>query len=254
MVTNQPGSEEAIDLQLRLRHLVRIEPLAGSVLHMAGCDVAYYKFSSRAFSAVVVLRLPSLELVAWSSAIGDAAFQYTPGLLSFREIPLLIEAWERLDSKPDVVMVDGQGLAHPRRFGLACHLGVLLDKPCFGCAKTRFVGQSKEPKLEAGNYEYLVDQGEVVGAVVRTRDAGAPVYVSPGHLIDVGDSIRLTLEAVRTSRADGRREQDSNEGIVKGKALYRLPEPTRLANILANALRRGESGDAALRTATRIGR
>jgi deoxyribonuclease V len=245
------GPDEAIDLQLSLRERVRIEPLRATVRHIAGCDIAYEKSSTRAHAAIVILNLPTLDVAGWGAAAGEEDFAYIPGLLSFREIPLLLKAWESLNGEPDAVMVDGQGLAHPRRFGLACHLGVLIDKPCLGCAKSWFVGTFKEPKPEPGSYEYLVDGKDIVGAAVRTRERSAPVFISPGHKIDVAGSVELTLDSVRRREVSKNGDRLGVGDGVRSPARYRIPEPTRLANLLADALRRGESGEDALRTATR---
>jgi deoxyribonuclease V len=137
-------------------------------------------------------------------------------LLSFREAPSLLEAWEKLRTKPDVLMLDGQGIAHPRRFGIACHVGVLLDWPTIGCAKSILVGKYGELKPEAGSQTPLIDKGEQVGVALRTKNKVAPVYVSPGHLIDLDSAVDLVLRA--TSK-------------------YRLPETTRQAHLLVNKLR-----------------
>jgi len=142
-----------------------------------------------------------------------------PGLLSFRETPSVLEAWAKLKTEPDALMLDGQGFAHPRRFGIACHVGLLIDRPTLGCAKSVLVGKFDEPKPERGAWTPMVDKGETVGAALRTKSKVQPVYVSPGHLIDLGGAVDLTL------RCDGG---------------YRQPEPTRRAHLLVNALRRGE--------------
>jgi deoxyribonuclease V len=148
-----------------------------------------------------------------------------PGLLSFREVPPLLEAWEKLKTKPDVLMLDGQGIAHPRRFGIACHIGVLLGWPTVGCAKSILVGKYGELGLEAGSRSALIDKGEQVGVALRTKNKVAPVYVSPGHLMDLDSAVDLVLRS--TSK-------------------YRLPETTRQAHLLVNRLRveGGENGEA----------
>lgn len=234
---------QAIELQEVLRRKVQIMPLSLPVNYVAGCDIAYDKDSPRGYAGIVVLALPGLEIVEWSSEIGEVSFPYTPGLLSFRECPLLLSAWRRLRTTPNAVMLDGHGVAHPRRFGLASHFGVMVDKPSLGCAKTAFVGDFECPGEAAGSYECIVDEHEVVGAVVRTRDRTAPIYVSAGHMIDLADSIDLVLRCVRGFA------NSSNLAGRKRGSKYRLPEPTRLANIFVNALRRGETGEAALSSA-----
>jgi deoxyribonuclease V len=142
-----------------------------------------------------------------------------PGLLSFRESPSVLEAWARLKTEPDAVMFDGQGLAHPRRVGIASHVGLLIERPTLGCAKSVLVGKYEEPGAERGSWTPLVDKGETVGAALRTKDRVQPIFVSPGHLIDLEAAVALTL------RCHGG---------------YRQPEPTRRAHLLVNALRRGE--------------
>ena len=159
--------------------------------------------------AVVVLRYPGLEVVVVKVVTGRIAFPYVPGLLSFREAPLVLAACEQLTVTPDLVIVDGQGIAHPRRLGLASHLGLFLDTPTIGCAKSRLCGHHPAPGKEAGSYTELVDRGETVGAVLCTRAGVKPVYVSIGHRIDLTAAIGWVLSCCRG---------------------YRLPEPTRLAH------------------------
>src|SRR5262249_12948151 len=150
--------------------------------------------------------------------VAEATFPYVPGLLSFREAPVVLEAFAKLEHAPDVVVCDGQGLAHMRRFGLACHLGLWLDRPCLGCAKTLLVGKFGAQGPEAGARADLVDRGEVVGAAVRTKRNVQPVYVSAGHRIDLDSAVRV---------------------VLAGAAGYRVPEPTRQAHLYVNELRRG---------------
>jgi deoxyribonuclease V len=138
-------------------------------------------------------------------------------LLSFRETPSFLECWEKLKTKPDVLMLDGQGLAHPRRFGIACHIGLLLDLPTIGCAKSILVGKHEELGLEAGSNVPLIDKNEIVGATLRTKNKVAPVYISAGHLMDLNSAVDLTMRSVTK---------------------YRQPEPTRQAHLLVNQLRR----------------
>jgi deoxyribonuclease V len=187
---------------------------------IAGADVAYDIVGERYYAGVVVVRLPELDVIERVSAIGASAFPYVPGLLSFREAPVLLEAFARLRTEPDAVMFDGQGYAHPRRFGLACHLGLWLERPCLGCAKSRFIGAHQEPGPQAGAVAPLLDGAEVIGSVVRTRARIKPVYVSVGHKIDLPGAVRVVLESC---------------------AGYRIPEPTRQAHLHVNALRRGDA-------------
>ena len=178
---------------------------------MAGADVAYSRRTHRVYAAVVVVALPSLETVETVGVARPATFPYIPGLLSFREVPPLLDAFERLAQAPDVVVFDGQGLAHPRRFGLACHAGLLLDVPSIGCAKTRLVGEHDAVPDRRGASALLRVEGETVGAVVRTRPGVNPVFVSPGHRADI---------------AVGRRPRAGPRGALTGFR-NRSAEPTR---------------------------
>ncbi|HEY0546804.1 MAG TPA: deoxyribonuclease V [Pyrinomonadaceae bacterium] len=210
---------EAVGLQKSLRERVRLRPLERPVETIAGADISFNKFSETIYAGIVVLRLPALEVVEEVCIVSETRFPYVPGLLSFRESPAVLEAWEKLKTEPDAVMFDGQGIAHPRRVGIASHVGLLINRPTLGCAKSVLVGKYEEPPLERGAWTELIDKGEVVGAALRTKSKVQPIFVSPGHLIDLEDAIRLTLAS------DGG---------------YRQPEPTRRAHHLVNALRRGE--------------
>ena len=212
---------EAVELQKSLRERVRLEPLKKAVRTIAGADISFNKFSPVVYAGLVVMRLPSLEVIEEVGVVSETRFPYVPGLLSFREAPSVLEAWAKLKTEPDAVMFDGQGIAHPRRVGIASHVGLILKRPTLGCAKSVLVGKYEEPAEERGNWSELVDpkNGEIVGAALRTKTRTQPIYVSPGHLIDLEGAIRLTLAA------DGG---------------YRQPEPTRRAHLLVNALRRGE--------------
>ena len=202
--------QEAIAIQERLAKLVREEPLAGPVRRIAGIDMSVQ--GDRVQAAVVVLDFPSLQLVEEAVWQGDVPFPYIPGLLSFREVPPVLRALERLSAMPDLLMTDSQGRAHPRRLGLASHLGVLLDAPTIGVAKSRLVGTHPPLPDEKGAWVPLMDRGEVIGAVVRTRAGVKPVYVSVGHRITLAQAVEYTLAC--TTR-------------------YKLPEPTRLAHRLS---------------------
>src|ERR1044072_1700639 len=188
---------EAVELQKELRDQVRIEPLKREVNLVAGCDISFNKFSDIVYAGIVVLRLPELEVVDSATVITKTRFPYIPGLLSFRETPALLEAWEKLNTSPDVVMLDGQGLAHPRRFGIACHFGLITERPTVGCAKTVLVGQYDEPDERAGSYSLMKNKGEIIGAAVRTKYRVAPVYISVGNLIDLPGAIDLALRCVK---------------------------------------------------------
>lgn len=210
---------EAVELQKSLRERVRLLPLSKPVETIAGADISFNKFSPVVYAGIVVLRLPSLEVVEEVGVVSETRFPYVPGLLSFRESPSVLEAWAKLKTEPDAVMFDGQGIAHPRRVGIASHVGLLINRPTLGCAKSVLVGKFEEPDEERGAWSEMIDRGELVGAALRTKTKVQPIYVSPGHLIDLAGAIELTL------RSDGG---------------YRQPEPTRRAHLLVNALRRGE--------------
>ncbi len=209
--------KEAVEAQKEWRSMVRIEPLTREVKTIAGADISFSKFSEVIYSGIVVLSLPDLQIVETASVRSTAKFPYVPGLLSFRETPSFLECWEKLKTKPDVLMLDGQGLAHPRRFGIACHIGLLLDLPTIGCAKSILVGKHEELGLEAGSNVPLIDKNEIVGVALRTKNKVAPVYISAGHLMDLTSAVDLTLRSVTK---------------------YRQPEPTRQAHLLVNQLRR----------------
>ncbi|HKP85984.1 MAG TPA: deoxyribonuclease V [Blastocatellia bacterium] len=230
---------EAVELQKELRKQVRIEPLKGEVRRVAGCDISFNKFSEVVYAGIVIINLPDLEIVETATVITETRFPYIPGLLSFRETPALLEAWEKLQTAPDVVMLDGQGLAHPRRFGIACHFGLLTGLPTLGSAKSVLRGKFDEPDEKAGSYSLMTDKGEVVGAAVRTKDRVAPVYVSVGNRIDLPGAINLTLRCVKGYAAnDGGEKLFDTSPASKSK--YRIPEPTRQAHLLVNELRRSE--------------
>ncbi|AQG81096.1 deoxyribonuclease V [Spirosoma montaniterrae] len=211
---------DAVALQQQLRSQVRILPPTGPLRTIAGCDISFNKFEETVYAGIVVLDLETLETIDEAGVVSTATFPYVPGLLSFREIPSLLEAWAKLTTEPDVVMFDGQGIAHPRRIGIASHGGLFLNRPTFGCAKSVLVGKYNEPAPERGSWSPMTHYRDVVGAALRTKNRVNPVYVSPGHLIDLETAIALTL------RCDGK---------------YRLPEPTRRAHNLVNTLRRNGS-------------
>jgi len=207
---------EAVELQKRLASRVRFTALRKKPKLIAGLDCAFSKDGQRIIAAVVVLEMPGFELVESKSAAGKVTFPYIPGLLSFREAPVCIAAVEKLKTRPDIFLIDGQGVAHPRRLGLAAHLGLFFDKPTIGCAKSRLTGAFDEPPLEKGKHSPLKDNQELIGAVLRTRTNVKPVFVSVGNKCQLKDAIDITLEAATK---------------------YRLPEPTRLAHQLVTKLR-----------------
>ncbi len=211
---------EATEIQKKLRDSISLVPLTRAPKTIAGADISYNRFSDDFFACVTVLSLPALEEAETVYAKGIATFPYVSGYLSFREIPTLLQCFAKLQNKPDVIMADGQGIAHPRRMGIAAHLGLTLGIPTFGCGKSLLYGKGAEPLGSVGAFSDLIDpkQGDVIGAWVRTKARCKPVLISPGHLITLEESIALTLKT------------------TKG---YRIPEPTRRAHILVNQFRTG---------------
>ena len=222
---------QAAALQNRLARKVRFTPLKNPPKLIAGLDCAFSRDGKKIIAVAFVLKPVGFELIETKSAVRNVAFPYIPGLLSFREGPVCIAAVEKLKSKPELFIIDGQGIAHPRRLGLAAHLGLLLDKPTVGCAKSRLTGTFEEPAPEKGSYSLLKDkktardktalelqvmEHEIIGAVVRTRSNVKPVFVSVGNKCLLDDAIKIALAS--TTR-------------------YRLPEPTRLAHQMVSKLR-----------------
>ncbi len=201
---------EAIALQRELASRVERETRLGTVTAVAGIDASYRQGVARA--AVVILSFPELEIVEYAVATRPVTYPYVPGLLSFREAPAVLDALARLHRVPDLLIFDGHGIAHPRRLGLASHIGLVVDLPSIGCAKRRLCGTYREPERERGHHTYLTHRGEVVGAVVRTRTGVSPVFVSTGHRVDLPTAIHYVLACTRK---------------------YRLPETTRWAHRIA---------------------
>jgi deoxyribonuclease V len=191
-----PGKARRIQEQLRER--VRVQPLSEKPECVAGVDVSVRRGVARA--AVVILSYPELIPTEAATAEEIASFPYVPGLLAFREGPVVLRAMERLERRPDVLVFDAQGQAHPRRMGLATHLGVLLDLPSVGCAKSRLCGTHAEPREEKGQWAILEDKGDVIGAVLRTRTRVKPVYVSVGHRVDLETAVSLVMNCTTKYR------------------------------------------------------
>lgn len=202
---------EAMRLQESLRQRIVMENLVGGVQTIAGVDVGIK--GDKAKAAVVVLRYPDLSLLEAALAEQPVTFPYIPGLLAFREAPAILAACEKLQVEPDLFIFDGQGLAHPRRLGIASHVGLILDKPSIGCAKSRLWGTHAEPPAAAGSWVPLYDGQEIIGAVVRTKDGFSPLYVSIGHKVDLETAVAYVLATCRG---------------------HRLPEPCRQAHEAAS--------------------
>jgi deoxyribonuclease V len=207
------AAARAREIQLELAGSVVADERVLTPRLVAGIDISAPDARGMGRGAVVVLRYPELSIVEVQVAEGTVSFPYVPGLLSFRESPLILAACEKLRSTPDLVMVDGQGIAHPRRLGLASHLGLFLDVPVLGCAKSVLCGRHEPLGQEAGCRANLIDNGEVIGAALRTRSGVRPVYVSVGHRIDLDSALEWVMKCCRG---------------------YRLPEPTRLAHLAAS--------------------
>ena len=205
---------QAIDLQRRLAARVEAaDRLPARIATVAGVDVGYEDEQRTTRAAVAVLSFPDLAPLEQVIARRPTTFPYVPGLLSFRELPAVLDALSQLSVMPDIILCDGQGRAHPRRFGIACHLGVLLDLPTIGVGKTRLIGRHLEPGPERGDWTPLLDHAEEIGAVLRTRPGVKPLYISGGHRVCLRTAIELTLACLTR---------------------YRLPETTRAAHRLAS--------------------
>ncbi|HHT9137572.1 MAG TPA: deoxyribonuclease V [Candidatus Wunengus sp. YC60] len=210
--------KKATQIQETLRDLLTFGKYTGEIHTIAGTDVSYDKLTDSFFAGIVVFKLNKhLEIIEEATAMGKARFPYIPGLLSFREAPILLRAFRKLKSNPDIILFDGQGIAHPRHFGLASHMGLILGKPSIGCAKSRLVGEYSSVENTAGAYSKLVYGNKVVGAVLRTKKNTKPIFVSPGHKTNLSFAIRIAMKTCRG---------------------YRIPEPTRQAHLLVNKLRR----------------
>ena len=206
--------EEAIAIQEQLRSQVITANQLSTVRYVAGVDVGYDNADAVSRAAVTVLSFPDLQLQQQSVVRSPTAFPYVPGFLSFREVPAVLDALKNISLVPDLILCDGQGLAHPRRFGLACHLGVLTGIATIGVAKTRFIGEHSEVGFDRGSWQPLLDCTETVGAALRTQAGVKPVYVSIGHKVSLTKAI---------------------EYVLRCAPKYRLPETTRSADQLTSA-------------------
>lgn len=217
----QVSTTEARRIQQRLRHHVKVGVYVRDIRYIAGADISVARFAPTVYAGVVVLDYANLKVIERQGVMARTDFPYVPGLLSFREVPALLQAFAQVETVPDVVVCDGQGIAHPRRLGIASHLGLLLDVPTVGCAKSRLIGQYQEPPLWRGAHTPLYGtDGAVIGAVLRTKDATRPVFVSAGHKMDLGQALDILLHCGRG---------------------YRIPEPTRLADQYVGAMRRAHT-------------
>jgi deoxyribonuclease V len=206
--------EEAREIQHKLKEKIKIIPLKKTPRLIAGVDAAFLK--DRIIGAACIYEYPGMKFVEYTYAITRILFPYIPGFLSFREGPAIIKAIKGLKIKPDIILFDGQGIAHPEGTGIATHIGVLLNTPSIGCAKSRLIGDYSEPALTKGSYTFLRHKGRTIGAVLRTRDNVSPVYVSPGHLINLKETIDIVLNCTTN---------------------FRIPEPLRHADHLSKKLK-----------------
>ena len=211
-------AKEAVAIQKKLASKVRLRPLRKTPEIIAGTDLSFS--GDFAFAGAVLLEYPSMKVVDEFVIKGKVPFPYVPGLLSFREAPLLLQLMEKVRPEPDLIFMDGQGIAHPRKLGLASHIGLFLNKPCIGCAKSRLTGHFREPGHNKGAWTPLLDDnGEPIGGALRSRNSCKPIFISPGHLTDINQSVEFSLACATR---------------------YRIPEPTRLAHLLVARFKRGQ--------------
>lgn len=208
-ITWPTNATEAIAIQKKLRNDVQIYDDFTKIEYIAGIDCSYDIKSKLSFAIIVIMKLGELAPIEIVRAELPTGFPYVPGLLSFREIPVILAAFNQLKIQPDLLMVDGHGIAHPRRLGIAAHLGVLLDIPSIGVAKSKLTGHYKEPNLTKGSWNVLTDKGIKIGTVLRSKDNVKPLFISPGHRIGQETAVELVLQCLTK---------------------YRLPEPTRIAD------------------------
>lgn len=210
---------EATEIQNQLRNSVSLITENKQITTIAGGDISHNKDTDIVYAGIVVLSYPQMQLLSYSLVVSKTIFPYVPGYLGFREVPSLLEAWQQLPQKPDLMILDGQGVTHPRRMGIASHFGVLANHPSIGCAKNMLYGNYRPLGLEKFSTSPIISQEEHMGYAVRTKDNVKPVYISPGHKVSVNDSLELIKPC-----------------ILK----HRIPEPTRLAHEKVNLFRVGK--------------
>lgn len=211
---------DARSLQDKLRGHISLLPLPGNDIQtIAGADISLNRFSEIIYAGIVVLRYSDLQPIAYSLVQSITRFPYVPGFLAFREVPALMQALEQMPVKPDVIMVDGHGIAHPRRMGIAAHLGALTDVPTMGCAKKILFGKYDEPDMAKGNYNPIMDKSETIGYALRSKNKVKEIFISPGSNMSFDNSLNIALHCIRN---------------------YRLPEPTRRAHEFVNLFRTGK--------------
>jgi len=212
----QLTAAQAIVYQQELRLQIKIEPLEKPIRIIAGADISFNKYEETVYAGIVMFRYPQMEIISNTWAISNTKFPYISGLLAFREVPALLEAWNKLDIKPDLLVLDGQGIAHERRLGIATHFGLITDIPTIGSAKSRLRGRYEEPANEAFAQSAMYDRDEIIGTALRSKKNCKPVFISPGHRVSMAQSVEIIKNCIRG---------------------YRIPEPTRQAHMLVNKIR-----------------
>lgn len=212
---------QAIAYQNELRQQIRIEPLDKPIHIIGGADISFNKYSEVVYAGIILLKSPEMTVIGHSSVISRTSFPYISGLLAFREVPALLEAWDKLDIKPDLLVLDGQGIAHERRLGIATHFGLVTHVPTIGSAKSRLSGRYQEPDNAVFAQSPMYDRGEVVGIALRSKKNCNPIFISPGHRVGMEQSVEII------------------KNCIKG---YRIPEPTRQAHMLVNKVRIDDGG------------
>jgi deoxyribonuclease V len=207
---------QAIAYQQELRKNIQIKPMETPIRTIAGADISFNKFSEVVYAGIVLFSYPDLHIIGHYTAISRTKFPYISGLLAFREVPALLEAWSKISIKPDLLVLDGQGIAHERRMGIATHFGLVTEAPTIGSAKSRLTGLYEEPANRAFAQSPMYDKGELVGVALRSKRNCNPIYISPGHNINMEQSVDVIKNCIRG---------------------YRIPEPTRQAHLLVNKIR-----------------
>ncbi len=210
---------EATKIQNELRSQLDLNERPLSISTIGGADISLNLYSTTIYAGIILLSFPALQPIGYSLVQAETRFPYVPGYLAFREVPALVKVWEQLPAPPDVLVVDGHGIAHPRRMGIAAHFGTATGQASMGCAKNILYGKFEEPSPERGAFSRIAAQEETIGYALRSKAKTAPVFVSPGHKLGLQNSLQIMLQCL-------------------GK--YRIPEPTRLAHELVNRFRKGE--------------
>lgn len=208
---------EAIALQKSMREQVVLQPLKQPVYTIGGADISFNKYSTTVYAGIVTLSFPGMQVIDEATAVTEVKFPYVPGLLAFREIPAILNVWNLMEHKPDILVFDGHGIAHPRRMGIATHFGLVTNSITIGCAKSLLCGEYEVPANEPFSTSDIIHKGEIIGQALRTKKNCKPIHVSPGHFISLQESVEIMKQCT-------------------GK--YRIPEPTRLAHILVNRVRK----------------